>query len=66
MPLNDLILIDFVNFYKIAAPPPDPDDQIPVILRVQLRVLQFLGINRVQLKLMPARLYEGSYQRRHL
>ena len=61
-----MILIIHVKLIKIAAPSPDADDQIAVILRVGLRVKKAGVIDRIELQLMSAAKDEQLYKLRDL
>lgn len=50
-PTDDVILIDLVQFHKIAAPSPDPHDEVAVLLWVFLSIKHLLTVNSIQLKL---------------
>ena len=57
-----MVLIDLVQFHEVAAPAPDPDDQIPVQLRIFLSIQQSVPVHRVDLQLVAAHIEEGLDQ----
>ena len=66
MPLNDVVLVLWSQLAEVAAPAPDANDQVPVLLRVRLCLLQRLHAQRVELQLLTAELREAAHQHRHL
>ena len=50
-----MILIFDIQFVEIAAPAPDADDEIGVILGVLLCIEKHLPIDGIKLKLMSAK-----------
>ena len=65
-PADDVILVFPVQLDKIAAPTPDPNDEIPVLLRVVLGVQEAVPVYGVDLDLVSAQEDVGADQRRHL
>ena len=56
-PFDDVVLINFVQFDKIAAPAPDAHDEIAVVFRVLLRVEQPVAVDGVDLHLVAAEVH---------
>ena len=54
-----MFLIGKVKLVEVAAPAPDTHNEVGVIFGVLLGIEQARAIDRIELKLMTAELYEG-------
>ena len=52
----------FTQVVEIIAVPGNPDDQVPVLLRILLSITQLIGANHVKLDVMPIHSEIASYQ----
>ena len=57
-----MVLVILIQFHKVAAPSPDAHDQVPVFLRMLLRVKHGIPVDGIELKLMAAQIYKGFDQ----
>ena len=49
-----MVLIALIELYEIAAPAPDPDYEIPVLLRMLLGIEKSVPVDSVYLQLMAS------------
>jgi hypothetical protein len=61
-PLNDVLLIFGSQFAEIAAPAPNTDDQIRVLLRMFTRIQKGYGAQAVDLQLLTAQPGKAVHQ----